>query len=81
MLDVVSWTLAHAGEFPLPLLLLHGKADRIAFPSGSIEFAAALKDKCTLMLWDDAYHELHNDLEKTEVIKTMIMWMDARLRE
>jgi alpha-beta hydrolase superfamily lysophospholipase len=81
MLDATSWTLAHAGEFTLPLLLLHGKADVIAFPSSSVEFAAPLKEKCTLVLWDDAYHELHNEPEKNEVFKTMTLWMDARLRE
>jgi alpha-beta hydrolase superfamily lysophospholipase len=81
MLGATSWTLAHAGEFTLPLLLLHGKADVIAFPSSSVEFAAPLKEKCTLVLWDDAYHELHNEPEKNEVFKTMTLWMDARLRE
>jgi alpha-beta hydrolase superfamily lysophospholipase len=81
MLGVTAWTLAHAREFSLPLLLLHGKADVIDFPSSSIEFAAALKEKCTLVLWDDAYHELHNEPEKNEVFKTMTIWMDARLRE
>ncbi len=81
MIGVTSWTLAHAGEFSLPLLLLHGKADAIAFPSSSTEFAAPLKDRCTLVLWDDAYHELHNEPEKNEVFKTMTLWMDARLRE
>jgi acylglycerol lipase len=81
MLGVVQWTLEHASEFPLPLLMLHGKADRIAFPSGSIEFANALKEKATLVLWDDAYHELHNEPQKNEVFKTMTIWMDARVRE
>jgi alpha-beta hydrolase superfamily lysophospholipase len=81
MIGVTSWTLAHAGEFSRPLLLLHGKADAIAFPSSSTEFAAPLKEKCTLVLWDDAYHELHNEPEKNEVFKTMTSWMDARLRE
>ena len=81
MLGVTTWTLAHANEFPLPLLLMHGKADMIAFPSGSIEFAAPLKEKCTLVLWDDAYHELHNEPEKNEVFTTMTLWMDARLHE
>jgi alpha-beta hydrolase superfamily lysophospholipase len=81
MIGVVAWTLAHASEFPLPLLLLHGKADKIAYPSGSTEFAAALKDKCTIVLWDDAYHELHNEPEKEKVFKTMTLWMDARLHE
>jgi len=81
MVGVTSWTLAHADEFTLPLLLLHGKADLLAFPSSSTEFAASLKEKCTLVLWDDAYHELHNEFEKEEVFKTMTLWMDARLRE
>lgn len=81
MLGVTQWTLAHAEEFPLPLLLLHGKADEIAYPAGSIEFAAPLKDKCTLILWDGAYHELHNEPEQAEVFKTMTIWMDARLHE
>lgn len=81
MLGMNKWTLTHAGEFPLPLLLLHGKSDKIAYPSGSTEFAAALKQNCTLALWDGAYHELHNEPEKAEVFKTMTMWIDARLRE
>jgi alpha-beta hydrolase superfamily lysophospholipase len=81
MLYANAWALAHAGEFSLPLLLLHGKADGIAFPSSSVEFAAPLKEKCTLALWDDAYHELHNEPEKEEVFKTMTLWMNARLRE
>lgn len=81
MIGVNAWTLAHAGEFPLPLLLLHGKEDAIAFPSSSIEFAAPLRAKCTLMLWDDAFHELHNEPEKEEVFKTMKIWMNARLQE
>ena len=81
MLEASNFALTHAGEFPLPLLLLHGKADMIAFPSSSIEFAAPLKQKSTLILWDDAFHELHNELEKDVVFKTMILWMDTRLRE
>src|SRR5258706_657521 len=81
MLGVTQWTLEHAGEFSLPLLLMHGKADEIAFPSSSIEFAAKLKNNCTLMLWDGGYHELQNDLEQAEVLKTMTIWMDARMKE
>ncbi len=81
MLGVTRWTLEHAGEFPLPLLLLHGKADRIAFSTGSMEFAEPLKEKCTLVLWEGGYHELHNEAEQAEVFRTMTLWMDARLRE
>jgi len=81
MLDVNQWTLRHAADFPLPLLLLCGKKDVLAFPSSSTEFAAPLKDKSTLVLWDEGYHELHNEPEQAEVFKTMTLWMDARLRD
>ncbi len=79
MLGTVSWTLAHAAEFPLPLLLMHGTADKIAFPSSSEEVAASVGDKATLVLWKDMYHETHNELEKSKVIQTTIQWMDKRL--
>ncbi|MCJ7432882.1 MAG: alpha/beta hydrolase [Anaerolineales bacterium] len=79
MLEANRYALDHAAEFPLPLLLMHGKEDKIAFPSSSIEFAAPLKDKCTLMLWDGWYHEVHNEPEKTKALNTMTIWMDARL--
>lgn len=79
MLSVSPWTLDHASEFSLPLLLLHGKSDSISYPSSSIEFAAPLKEKCKLVLWDDGYHELHNETFKEEVFKTMITWIGQHL--
>ena len=79
MLEANRYALEHAAEFSLPLLLIHGKEDAIAFPSSSIEFAAPLKEKCTLMLWEGLYHEVHNEPEKAEILNAMIIWMDARL--
>jgi len=80
MLNVNHWTLEHANEFSLPLLLMHGKSDSIAYPSSSIEFAASLNDKCKLVLWDDAYHELHNENIKDEVFETMTNWIGMHLK-
>ncbi len=80
MLSANQWALQHASEFPLPLLLMHGTADAIAFPSGSKEFAAALGGKARLVLWDNLYHETHNEPEKAEVFKTAIQWMDEQLK-
>lgn len=81
MIGVTKSVLEHASEFSRPLLLLHGKKDPIAFVSSSIEISEALKEKCTLVLWDEGLHELHNEPEKDEVFKTMALWMDARLKE
>jgi len=82
MFEVHPWILAHAGEFQLPLLLMHGKKDALTFPSSSIEVADALdENQCTLVLWENGYHELHNEPEKEEVFKTLTLWMNARLNE
>jgi alpha-beta hydrolase superfamily lysophospholipase len=78
MLAVNRWTLQHAAEFPLPLLLVHGAEDAIAFPSSSREFAAAAGDRATLLIWEGMYHETHNEPGKAEVLKAILQWMDAR---
>lgn len=75
LMDAIQWTFDHAGEFDIPLLLMHGTADRIAFDRGSKEFAAKVKDDCTLKLWDGFYHEIHNEPEKAEVFKVMLDWL------
>lgn len=80
MLEANQWALQHASEFALPLLLVHGTDDQIAFPSSSREFAAALGNKATLVLWKGLYHETHNELNKAEVLKTTIEWMDEHLK-
>jgi alpha-beta hydrolase superfamily lysophospholipase len=75
----VEWTRAHAMEFPSPLLLVHGTADRLTYPSGSQEFAAQVPSNCTLRLWEGLYHETHNEPQKDQVIAENIQWMEKQL--
>ena len=70
------WSLEHATEFPLPLLLMHGSADRITSADASREFAKKAGDKVTLKVWDGFYHEIHNEPEQADVFKTIIDWSD-----
>lgn len=94
LLQVCAYNLEHASEFTLPLLLMHGKEDRIAFPSSSVEFwqewtkkheetqedvqpATPMESLCRLVLWEEGYHELHNEPFKKEVFKAMTEWMNA----
>jgi acylglycerol lipase len=79
MLGVIRLTFNRAKEFPVPLLLMHGKSDTIAYPSGSEEIAALVKEKSTLVIWENGWHELHNEPFKEEVFKTMISWLDGLL--
>jgi alpha-beta hydrolase superfamily lysophospholipase len=70
------WALAHANEFPVPLLLMHGGADRICSPDGSREFAAHVTGDCLLKIWDGLYHEVHNEPQKDEVLGVLIAWLE-----
>jgi alpha-beta hydrolase superfamily lysophospholipase len=82
MLRAIDLALKNASSFPLPLLLMQGTKDEIAYPSSSPMFAdLAPKDKVTLKMWEGFKHELHTDPEKAEVFKTMIDWMDKHLEE
>lgn len=81
-LEAVELCFARAREFPVPLLMLHGTGDTIAFSSGSEDFAKQVREaggEVTLKTWDGWYHELHNEPEKAEVFKFMIDWLNQHL--
>ena len=71
-----EWAIAYAAEFPVPLLLMHGTADRLTSHEASQEFASQAPN-CTLKLWERLYHETHNEPEKDKVIGFMIEWLQA----
>jgi alpha-beta hydrolase superfamily lysophospholipase len=69
-------------EFPLitlPVLILHGTADRVTKPSGSQLFydTAGSADK-TLKLYDGHYHDLLNDVDKETVLADIADWINTR---
>lgn len=76
MLESGKSILDHAAEWKIPLLLMHGSADRICSAPASEAFAKAAGKSVDLVLWQDGYHELHNDLGKEEVISEMVCWLD-----
>jgi len=79
----IDFCFAHAKEFSLPLLMMHGTADKLTYPSGSEDFAKLAREtnkNVTLKLWDGLYHEIHNEPEKAEVFQTMVTWLDGHLK-
>lgn len=67
-------------QITLPLLIIHGTADRAAKASGSQRFYehAGSTDK-TLKLYDGRYHDPLNDLGKEEVFTDILAWIETRL--
>lgn len=70
-------------EFPLitlPVLILHGTADRVTRPAGSQRFydTAGSADK-TLKLYEGHAHDLLNDVDREIVMADIVDWIEARL--
>lgn len=68
------------GQITLPVLILHGTADKATRPSGSQQFheAAGSTDK-TLKLYEGHAHDLLNDVDRDVVMTDIRAWLDGRL--
>ncbi|MVM31154.1 alpha/beta fold hydrolase [Spirosoma sp. HMF4905] len=64
----------------LPLLILHGTADKATKPSGSQYFYdnASSEDK-TLKFYDGHYHDLLNDIDREIVMNDILSWLNNKI--
>lgn len=68
--------LAGASGISLPVLVIHGRSDMITSPSGSVEVASSVPSS-VLKLWDDGYHELHNESFRDDHFAFIREWIDT----
>ncbi len=62
----------------LPVLVYHGTADKLTEPDGSRVFAAHVgSPDRTFTLYDGAYHETMNDIDRDRVIDALVRWILA----
>ncbi len=73
-------TLARANQFQPPLLLMHGDADQLVNVQNTRDFYTAVphEDK-KLIIYEDGYHESHNDLHKDEMLADLAAWLEAHI--
>ena len=62
----------------IPIMLMHGTADKITNPDGSRQLdEAALSTDKTLKLYQGHYHDLLHDLENSDVANDLLQWLDG----
>lgn len=73
-------TLAGAGSFRLPLLIIHGGADRLSPPDASRVFfeRVAGPDKERDVI-EGGYHEPHNDTSREQALDILQRWLERHL--
>jgi alpha-beta hydrolase superfamily lysophospholipase len=77
MFDAMAAVRARAGEIGLPILLLHGEADRLTAPEGSkfLNEKVSSPDR-ELKLYPGLYHEIFNEPERDSVIGDVTTWIE-----
>jgi len=67
-------------DIKLPILIMHGFADRLSDPRGSklLYERVGSKDK-TLKLYDNCYHEICNEPEREQVFADMNAWLTKHI--
>lgn len=80
MQEARSWTMAHAREFPFPLLILHGGADRLAPADTSrIFYGRVISRDKELRIYRGGYHEPHNDIHREQVLDDLWRWIQDHI--
>lgn len=73
-IPAINFVFEHAKQISVPLLILHGTADRLTYTSGSEDLARRIP-QAKLILFEGLAHELHNEPEKESVFQTVLEWM------
>ncbi len=67
-------------ELRLPMLILHGGADKIAPVTGSqLLYEKISSSDKTLKIYPGLYHEIHNEPEQNLVLSDILAWLNAHL--
>lgn len=80
LLQMMRFIQENASKFSLPFLLIHGTDDGLTNPKGSeLLFQKASSTDKTLRIFPGGYHELINDLDREEVMKLIVTWIENRI--
>lgn len=70
------WAIDNSHQINIPVLMMHGTADKITSPTASKKSYENNKEKIEYVTWDGGYHELHNETNREEIAKTVIDWIN-----
>lgn len=79
--ELMATALAMPQRLPaltLPLLVVHGSADRLVPPAASdVVRAHAGSPDLTVRSYPGLFHEVHNEPERNDVLADVVAWLDA----
>lgn len=78
--SAVEWTQTHAADWSLPLLMVHGGADRLCAPEAGRRFFenVPFADKERIE-YEGYFHEVFNEIGKERVLADVEAWLERHL--
>lgn len=80
MIRATAETQTRLDQLDHPMLILHGSADLLTRPEASeLLYSRSTSGDKTLKIYEDAFHELLNEVNKEEVFTDIYNWITVRL--
>ena len=79
-LDIINsgnYALENSQDITVPMLIFHGEKDRLTSYNSSKELAENSGSNIKFIGFKDAYHEIHNEPEKEELLKNIFNWINS----
>ena len=79
-LDLISsgnYALNNSYKITVPMLVFHGKKDRLTSYEASEKLVSNSKSKVKFIGFKNAYHEIHNDTEQEELLTNIFNWIKS----
>ena len=78
-LEAIDTVVAGAPALTVPMLVIHGGLDALAYASGGHELAALAPELSTLRVYEGLFHEIHHEPEQAQVFADVLAWLDERI--
>lgn len=79
MLNKAEELQSFSGEIKVPLLIMHGTADKVISYDAAKAFSERVTGPVAFKTWEGGYHEIHHDPNKAEVITFAKDWLLEQL--
>jgi alpha-beta hydrolase superfamily lysophospholipase len=69
----------YKGELKIPSLIMHAGEDKLTSAEATKAFVNNVSGEVTFRIWEDLYHEIHNESNREQVYDYTIEWLDKKL--
>lgn len=80
LIKIMNWINQQLHRIMLPVLIMHGTADRLSNPEGSRQLYELIGSPDKTLLWYPGfYHEIFNEPDHNDLFNDLTDWLDKRI--